>query len=72
MAEQQVPGAQHPEQGPGHPGGLPVLPGHLQVNRYDKINTGDFIFIRYKEDLRFVLSSLREKISNIIGNEIRL
>ena len=26
---------------------------------------------RYKEDLRFVLSSLREKISNIIGNEIR-
>ncbi len=26
---------------------------------------------RYKEDLRFVLSSLREKISNIIGHEIR-
>ena len=29
------------------------------------------ILTRYKEDLRFVLSSLREKISNIIGNEIR-
>ena len=38
---------------------------------YQIITRDLMIFTRYKEDLRFVLSSLREKISNIIGNEIR-